>query len=109
MKVLDFGLAFRRRYPTYRKPDTTGTLAYLAPEIIQGQMPTIASGLYALGVMAYALWAGHLPFDPSVDGALTLGSFMNRVVTEPPAISNLPIPADLQTICGHFYVSGRSS
>ena len=42
-----------------------GTLAYLAPEAWLGS-PTGARGdLYALGVLAYEITAGGLPFDTS--------------------------------------------
>ena len=36
----------------------TGTLMYLAPEVLAGQLPTAASDVYALGVLLYQLVAG---------------------------------------------------
>lgn len=35
-----------------------GTLAYLAPELVEGQAPTIQADLYAFGVLLYQLAAG---------------------------------------------------
>ncbi|MDY0742920.1 winged helix-turn-helix domain-containing protein [Paucibacter sp. R3-3] len=40
--------------------DSSGTLAYLAPEVLAGQAPTTRSDVYALGLMLYQLLAGDL-------------------------------------------------
>jgi eukaryotic-like serine/threonine-protein kinase len=42
------------------EPSDSGTLLYLAPELLAGQAPGIRSDLYALGVLAYQLLAGKL-------------------------------------------------
>ena len=41
-------------------PETSGTPAYFAPEVIAGQPFTVKSDVYALGVMLYQLVAGDL-------------------------------------------------
>jgi tetratricopeptide (TPR) repeat protein len=61
VKVLDFGLAtLHERQPP--SDDIAGTLAYMAPEILQGEPASPASDLYAIGIMAYELFAGHHPY-----------------------------------------------
>ena len=40
---------------------TVGTLAYLAPELLEGQPPSAASDVYGLGAVAYRTLAGVLP------------------------------------------------
>ncbi len=60
VKVLDFGLAIE---PEKANGDVVGTLAYMAPEIIQGREPTTAIDLYAVGVIAYEIFSGKHPFD----------------------------------------------
>ncbi len=40
--------------------DTSGTLLYLAPEVLAGQVPTVRSDVYALGLMLYQLVTGEL-------------------------------------------------
>ncbi len=60
VKVLDFGLAVE---PEKAEGDVVGTLAYMAPEVIQGREPTTAIDLYAVGVIAYEIFSGKHPFD----------------------------------------------
>jgi DNA-binding winged helix-turn-helix (wHTH) protein/serine/threonine protein kinase len=55
-------------------PDSilTGTLAYLAPEVLAGHSPTISSDVYALGVMLYQLIVGDFrkPLSPGWEAAI---------------------------------------
>jgi len=60
VKLLDFGLAALKQQDD---DDTVvGTPAYFAPEVVLGAPTTIASDLYAVGVVMYEIFAGHLPF-----------------------------------------------
>jgi tRNA A-37 threonylcarbamoyl transferase component Bud32/tetratricopeptide (TPR) repeat protein len=68
-KVLDFGLATRHG----DSGAVSGTLAYMAPELFEGGAPSIASDLYAVGVMAYELIAGQHPY---ADSLMILGQEM---------------------------------
>ena len=64
--VTDFGLA-RRSAP---EKETTaslsgrvmGTVDYMAPELLTGAQATFASDIYALGMVAYKMVTGALPF-----------------------------------------------
>jgi eukaryotic-like serine/threonine-protein kinase len=40
---------------------TVGTLAYLAPELLEGEPPSVASDVYGLGAVAYRTLSGVLP------------------------------------------------
>jgi serine/threonine protein kinase/tetratricopeptide (TPR) repeat protein len=68
VKVLDFGLSVARDRVT--SGDTAGTLAYLAPEVVQGQPASEASDLYAVGLLAYQLIMGRHPFEADNPGEL---------------------------------------
>jgi tRNA A-37 threonylcarbamoyl transferase component Bud32 len=63
-KLLDFGLS---------RPDrgsaggVDGTPEYLAPERVRGEPATVASDVYALGIVAYELLTGELPFTGPVE------------------------------------------
>jgi formylglycine-generating enzyme required for sulfatase activity len=66
-KVLDFGLAAQIRTSLSRASrayrGTSGTGPYMSPEQWRGQPQDGQADLYALGVMAYEMLAGHLPFE----------------------------------------------
>lgn len=66
VKLLDFGIA---RFETAggRTTDSIeGTPAYLAPERIKGIAPQPSVDIYSLGIVAYQMLTGVLPFDGSV-------------------------------------------
>jgi serine/threonine-protein kinase len=56
--ITDFGLASRVNGDG---GDTGGTPAYMAPELWEGESASIASDIYALGVMFYEMVAGRTP------------------------------------------------
>jgi serine/threonine protein kinase/tetratricopeptide (TPR) repeat protein len=63
VKVVDFGLSasLSSKEPT----PLAGTLAYMAPELLRGGAPSVASDLYALGLVSLELLLGAaaLPYD----------------------------------------------
>jgi eukaryotic-like serine/threonine-protein kinase len=62
--LTDFGLARSLSLDPTQPTIIAGTPGYLAPELFQGQPPSRASDIYALGVVAYEMLAGHLPSLP---------------------------------------------
>ena len=64
LKVTDFGLA---RGSEYQKVTATGSIlgtpSYMAPEQIHGETPDASMDQYALGVIAYELLTGRVPFE----------------------------------------------
>lgn len=80
VKIADFGVA--RALDLTRLTLTgalVGTPAYLAPELIAGGEPDARSDLYALGVVAYEVLTGRLPFAAEQPLAL-----LRQHVHEPP-------------------------
>ena len=71
VKVLDFGLALAREH-IEEGGGIAGTIAYMAPETLNGKVATPQSDLYAVGVIAYELLAGHHPYDTNtIQGLIT--------------------------------------
>ncbi|MGB1285152.1 MAG: serine/threonine-protein kinase PknK [Aggregatilineales bacterium] len=78
VRVLDFGLAGAREYRQDEGGvDVAGTLAYMAPEVMQGSPATVASDLYAVGIMAYQVIVGQHPFDTGDFRNLITSMLMN--------------------------------
>ena len=86
VKVLDFSLSVRARSAR----GVTGTLAYIAPEVLSGTPPGIASDLYAVGIMAFQLLVGRHPFDDR-----TSSNLINSVLYGQPDLSLLDVAPPL--------------
>jgi serine/threonine protein kinase/tetratricopeptide (TPR) repeat protein len=101
IKILDFGLA-KRKLPeavlTTKTPTETlgttpggliGTVAYMAPEQVQGQKVDHRSDIFAFGVVLYEMLTGRRPFAGS-----TFVETAAAILTEDPE----PISAALPSI-----------
>ncbi len=73
-KVLDFGLAKQlgsgpsesptRSFATLENASSvSGTLSYMAPELLRGEAPDYRNDLWSLGVVLYEAASGRLPFE----------------------------------------------
>ena len=64
-KILDLGLA--KDVGRFTSEDTqgmlVGTMAYVAPEVVQGQSATARSDIFSFGVILYEVLAGRNPFQ----------------------------------------------
>ncbi len=80
VKVLDFGLSITASEAT----GAVGTIAYMAPEILDGYPATVASDLYSVGIVAYELFAGRRPFNSD-----SITSLIQATLNEPPDMTPL--------------------
>ncbi|HYF12250.1 MAG TPA: Stk1 family PASTA domain-containing Ser/Thr kinase [Actinomycetota bacterium] len=94
VKVADFGLA--RAYADAQITEAgtvTGTVQYLSPEQLQGEPADPRTDLYALGVVAYELLTGRLPFTGETPMAIAYKHLHEKV--PPPSSRNPAVPRSL--------------
>jgi serine/threonine-protein kinase len=94
VKVADFGLARAFADAQITEAGTvTGTVQYLAPEQLQGEPADPRTDLYAIGIVAFELLTGALPFSGETPMAIAYKHIHDRV---PPASSRNPaVPPSL--------------
>jgi eukaryotic-like serine/threonine-protein kinase len=105
VKILDFGIAKVMRGDSIdpQSPQLTatgqtlGTLEYMSPEQLMGKQLDGRSDVYALGVVAYEMITGRLPF-PDAKGPAGLITAQLKQTPQPPSTANpkanLPQAAD---------------
>lgn len=86
LKVLDFGLSYSSTDP--REQQLAGTLPYIAPELFHGTPPSVASDLYAVGVIGCEVLAGHHPFKV----LSTTSELIQQILNRQPDLSGVPAP-----------------
>lgn len=96
-KVTDFGLARAAEANHTTAGSILGTVAYLAPEVLE-EAPSASSDIYAVGIMAYELIAGDVPFHAETPIALAY-QHVNQTM---PRLSSLAswIPASVDSLIG---------
>lgn len=104
VKVLDFGLVKSvgedgREATLLTAPDaTTGTPAYIAPEVIRGdRAPDHRVDIYTLGCVGYWLLTGRLVFQ-APNAIQLMYQHANSVPTPPSERSELEIPGTLDQV-----------
>jgi serine/threonine-protein kinase len=103
VKVLDFGLVKYDRdeslLDTMKGADnlTTGTPAYMAPEMASGESVDRRADLYALGCVAYWLLTGELVFTAESPLKMLIQHIQTAPIP-PSRRGGRPIPADLERI-----------
>ena len=99
IKLLDFGLGrrvprsgmeevTRSRLTLAEAGATAGTLPYLAPEVLRGDVTTPQSDTWALGVLLYQMATGEFPFQ----GATPFELSMEIMVGTPPKLAEVAQP-----------------
>jgi len=94
IKVMDFGLAKLRGSANLTKTSSTvGTLAYMAPEQLEGKDVDHRTDIFSLGVLLYEMLTNQKPFRGDYEAAI-IYSILNE---DPESILNLrpDIPAEL--------------
>ena len=94
VKVMDFGLAkLKGSLKLTKTSSTVGTLAYMAPEQIEGGEVDARSDIFSFGVVLYEMLTGHMPFRGEHEAAIVYS-----IVNEEPT----PIQKYLPEISSEF-------
>jgi serine/threonine protein kinase len=104
VKVLDFGLAKQLGSSVFEGPtrsfatientsSVSGTLPYMAPEILRGETADHRGDLWALGVVLYEAASGRLPF-----GGRTGFEISSAILREIPNSLGPPVPPGLWAV-----------
>lgn len=98
LKVMDFGIAKRRDTAGMTQAGyLAGTPAYIAPEQINNFTGvTHSADLYALGIVAYQMFTGRVPFEH--DEMMPLLIMHLTDAPTPPRFYNVAIPSDLDAL-----------
>jgi tetratricopeptide (TPR) repeat protein/energy-coupling factor transporter ATP-binding protein EcfA2 len=96
-KVVDFGLAITRQYEPPESDMVAGTLTYIAPEVLQGHPSTESADLYAVGVLAYEMFAGQHPFY-----TLDITRMIDNILMHEPDMSRLSVSPALAQVIGRL-------
>ncbi len=98
VKLIDFGLAVPNT-PAFRRPgNRTGTVQYMAPELIRREPTDERLDIFAFGAMAFEFLTDRLPYDAT--GANTLAMMLQRINQDPldPAKANPNLPPELSDV-----------
>ncbi|MEI7907041.1 MAG: serine/threonine-protein kinase, partial [Bacteroidota bacterium] len=88
IKVMDFGLAkLKGSLKLTRTSSTVGTLAYMAPEQMQGGNVDPRSDIFAFGVLFFEMLSGRLPFRGEHEAAM-----MYSIINEDPETIQKYVP-----------------
>lgn len=96
VKLIDFGLAVPNT-PAFRRPgNRTGTLQYMAPELIRREPTDERLDIFSFGVMAFELLTDRQPYDAKVTDSMAV--MLQRINTNPldPAQAN---PTLSESLC----------
>ena len=106
VKLLDFGIAkLIDGIDSGRDDDTRpgvliGTPRYISPEQVHGRTLDGRADIYALGVVAFELLAGRLPFSGSSAGAYELFEKHAKLKPPKPSAFNMQLPEAADALVG---------
>ncbi len=97
VKLLDFGIArFRDSARLTRMGSVMGTPESLAPELLQGKLADERSEIWSIGILAYEMLTGRLPFDGGGDEELYRR--IQQVDPPPPSSLRQGLPPGLDQV-----------
>jgi tetratricopeptide (TPR) repeat protein/tRNA A-37 threonylcarbamoyl transferase component Bud32 len=114
-KILDFGVA-REILPLEESPTVSaqsrsvafsGTLAYMAPEILMEQEADARADIFSLGVVLYETLTGRHPFR--AEGVMATADRIRHEEPTPPSEFIPAVPAELERILSKMLAKNRDA
>lgn len=96
VKLIDFGLSIPNTPLFCRPGNRTGTLNYMAPELVRRETIDERIDIFAFGAMAFEFLTDRLPYDANN----SMSSMIARINVEPldPALANPALPPELHDL-----------
>lgn len=88
VKIIDFGIAHAG---TSAQTSVRGTLAYMAPELLQMKPATVASDVFAVGVLGYEALSLRRPFPGASDAEIARAILHDHPASLVDLLPSLPI------------------
>lgn len=104
--LCDFGLVHVPDSLLTQGGDLLGSPAYMAPECFGGEAPDARSDLFSMGVIAYELLTGKLPFRGSNSGEIMLAIVQDEPL--PPSHWNPALPRALDAAIATALIKPRN-
>jgi putative nucleotidyltransferase with HDIG domain len=102
VRLLDFGIAKEGGSQLTATGMIVGTPEYMSPEQAKGERIDARSDIYALGVVAFELFTGRVPF--SGEGAMAV---LFKQVNEPPPLDDPALPAPVVPVLKRALAKAR--
>lgn len=97
VKLIDFGLAVPNT-PLFNRPgNRTGTLQYMAPELIRREATDERLDIFSFGALAFEFLTDRLPYEGGQTSGNSMAMLLQRINSDPldPAVANPRLPAEL--------------
>lgn len=95
VKVVDFGIALANNAMQITSEDSVlGSVHYMAPEIAKGEVASMQSDIYSLGIVFYELLCGDVPFKGDGAVQVVLESMKKPVPSTLLFDHNIPVSVD---------------
>jgi serine/threonine protein kinase len=98
VKLIDFGLAVPNIAAFHRPGNRTGTLSYMAPELLRREQTDERIDIFSFGATAFEFLTGKLPYD--INQQDQMGAMRVRINSTPKKLEEVAphLPAELCTL-----------